>query len=175
VPQLPILKMRTAPLGPFCCGWPKGARDCTRVFNCRTVVTATGQKRKYDERPTNTKLGAQMQFSPAGLLIAFFSLMIGVLLWQRVANWSFLAMGLMRNPPPPPSEVRRKGLRFLFCAGSAWLIAFAGSAVAFSVSTGPQPATVYILAGAAAVPALVAPGAMRALRRFDLRNSQGTA
>ena len=44
-PPLPILKKRTAPLGPFCCGWPKGARDRTHASNCRTVTTAIGQER----------------------------------------------------------------------------------------------------------------------------------
>jgi hypothetical protein len=54
-PPLPVLKKRTAPLGPFCCGWPKGGRDCTQATNCRTVTTATGQERSLKSAATASR------------------------------------------------------------------------------------------------------------------------
>ena len=116
-----------------------------------------------------------MNIFPTGLLVAFFALTIGVLVWQRLAHYSFVAMGLMRTPPPPPDEVRAKGLRFLIGVGSAWFAIFTGCAIAFAVSPGSPPVGVFLFAGVAAVPVVVAPGALRALRRFDRHRSKGTS
>ena len=114
-----------------------------------------------------------MDFFPGGLLLVLFSLTVGLLLWQRIAHCSFGAMGLTRIPPPPPHEVRAQVIRFFVVAGGVWFIGFAGGAIAFAFSSWPPPAGGYVLAGAAAVPVLVAPGAWKAIRRFGLRPGEG--
>jgi hypothetical protein len=116
-----------------------------------------------------------MTVFPTGCLVAFISLAVGMLLWQRVAHWSYLAMGLSRVPPVAPSEMRSKLLRFLIWGGSAWFLAFSGGAIGSALMRGSHSPLLYVLGGAALVPVVVAPGALRALRELKINGDDGAA
>ena len=116
-----------------------------------------------------------MTLFPFGVTLALCGFTAGLFLWQRIVYWSFGLLGFLRTPPPDSMNIRRRGFHLLVWGGGTWFLILAGSTITVARRSSTITAGAYLLGGAALVPILIVPNAMKVLRRLDRKRVEPPA
>ena len=102
-----------------------------------------------------------MDSVPLIIAIGFAGFFVGLLLWQQVVNAFLLARGLYDQPRPLDMLAMEKAISVSKRVGAVWVTGFSVSAGWLYLSQVPHARLATLLAGAALVPIVVLPNAIR--------------